>query len=408
MTRLFLLVVMSLCVCKAAYGAPVCGQYRPETVKDTLQADSASKRIGFWKRLRNYFRNSNRIDNTKKFDVGILGGPHFSSSKGFGIGLVGTGRYRQDRSDTLSQPSDVALFGDVTTKKSYTVGIRGTHIFPHDKGRIEYTLAANSFEENFWGIGYEMGDDDSNKSKIKRWKIQAKASFLWKVAKGLFFGPTVTYDYVNASEVERPELLAGMGTKNWNIGGGLTLAFDSRNSRTKPTEGFYLNITQLFRPEALSGGSDFIATGVSVDGYGTGFTTTDFRFNAYGKLWRRAVIAGDVRGTLNFGDPSWGMMSMIGNSFSMRGYYEGRYRDKHKLEAQVELRQDFWKRSGAVVWVGVGTVFDKFTAVRADRLLPNFGVGYRWEFKKNSNIRFDYGFGKKGISGFVFNINEAF
>ena len=30
------------------------------------------------------------------------------------------------------------------------------------------------------------------------------------------------------------------------------------------------------------------------------------------------------------------------------------------------------------------------------------------EFKKNGNVRLDYGFGKKGIQGFVFNINEAF
>ena len=41
-------------------------------------------------------------------------------------------------------------------------------------------------------------------------------------------------------------------------------------------------------------------------------------------------------------------------------------------------------------------------------LLPNWGFGYRWEFKKNVNVRLDYGFGKPGHSGFIFNINEAF
>ena len=30
------------------------------------------------------------------------------------------------------------------------------------------------------------------------------------------------------------------------------------------------------------------------------------------------------------------------------------------------------------------------------------------EFKKNVNVRLDYGFGKNGQSGFLFNINEAF
>ena len=46
--------------------------------------------------------------------------------------------------------------------------------------------------------------------------------------------------------------------------------------------------------------------------------------------------------------------------------------------------------------------------MRASHVLPNFGIGYRWEFKKDVNVRLDYGFGKGGQSGFIFNINEAF
>ena len=61
-----------------------------------------------------------------------------------------------------------------------------------------------------------------------------------------------------------------------------------------------------------------------------------------------------------------------------------------------------------VIWGGLGTVFHKFSAIRGERLLPNWGIGYRWEFKKNGNVRLDYGFGKRGMQGFVFNINEAF
>ena len=61
----------------------------------------------------------------------------------------------------------------------------------------------------------------------------------------------------------------------------------------------------------------------------------------------------------------------------MRGYYEGRYRDKHSLEATVELRQHVWKRNGIVVWVGAGTIFPKFSALRSKQILPNAGVGYR-------------------------------
>jgi len=42
------------------------------------------------------------------------------------------------------------------------------------------------------------------------------------------------------------------------------------------------------------------------------------------------------------------------------------------------------------------------------RILPSFGIGYRWEFKKNINIRLDYGRGRFNESNFIFAINEAF
>lgn len=163
---------------------------------------------------------------------------------------------------------------------------------------------------------------------------------------------------------------------------------------TNPHKGYYLNITQCFRLKFL--GNDYA------------FSTTDLRTSYYHPVWEGGLLAGELRGTFNFGNPSWAMMALLGNSYSMRGYYEGRYRDKHKIEGQVELRQHVWKRNGVVVWIGAGTVFNKFSALRMDRVLPNYGIGYRWEFKKNVNVRLDYGFGKNGQSGFIFNINEAF
>ena len=396
MTKQLLLTALLSASCAAAGAFPSqSGSMRGDTAAAVAAhpADSAAKK-SFGKKLLDYFRNSNKIDRTKAIDFGILGGPHFSSDTGLGIGLVGLGQYFQDKHDTVSPPSDIAIFGDITTKQSYTLGIRGTHIFPYDKGRIEYTIAVNSFKAKFWGIGYEMGNDDANEGIMKRLKIVANASFLWQVADNMFIGPAVTYDYVDAHEINRPELLLGQDPKAWNVGAGLTFVYDSRDILTRPTKGVYINISQMFRPRFL--------------GSGYSYSTTDFRFDTYGKLWKGAILAADLRGTLNFGDPSWGMMAQVGNSFSMRGYYGGRYRDKHKTEAQIELRQHIYKRHGMAVWGGVGTVFDKFSSVHFDRLLPNFGIGYRWEFKKNGNIRLDYGFGKNGISGFVFNINEAF
>ena len=127
----------------------------------------------------------------------------------------------------------------------------------------------------------------------------------------------------------------------------------------------------------------------------------------YHEVWKGGVLAGQFHTLLNYGNPPWGLMAILGSSYSMRGYYEGRYRDKCVMDAQIELRQHVWKRNGVAVWVGAGTVFPRFSEFDMKHILPNYGFGYRWEFKKRVNVRLDLGFGKHQ-TGFIFNINEAF
>lgn len=345
-------------------------------------------------RFLDYFNDANKNKQHKRFDFSVIGGPHYASDTKFGLGMVAAGLYRTDPNDSILPPSNVSLFGDVSSVGFYMLGVRGNHIAPAGRYRIDYHLYFYSFPSDFWGIGYEMGDNDDNKSDMKRWQAQAEASFLFRVADNFYVGPMAAYDYVIGKQIERPELLQGMDKHTWNVGVGVSLVYDNRDNLTNPHRGIYLNLKQMFRPEFM--GNDYA------------FSTTHFRFDAYQRLSKGTILAEDFGANLNFGNPSWGMMAELGGTSSMRGYYEGRYRDKHSLEATVELRQHVWKRNGIVVWSGAGTVFPKFSALRSRQILPNAGVGYRWEFKKNVNVRLDYGFGKSGQSGFLFNINEAF
>ena len=362
--------------------------------ESATKQDTLTKKKSLLTRFLDYFNDANKNKEHKKFDFSIIGGPHYSTDTKLGIGLVAAGLYRANANDTLLPPSNVSLFGDVSTVGFYMLGIRGTHIFPQDKYRADYTIYFYSFPCKFWGMGYDMGDDDSNKSDMKRWQARFKASFLFHMGDNLYLGPMVSYDYVIGRRIERPELLNGMDQHTWNIGAGFSAVYDTRDVLTYPHRGFYINLSQCFRPRFM--GNDYA------------FSTTELQVDAYQRVWKGAILAEDFRTMLNFCNPSWGMMALLGNSNSMRGYYEGRYRDKHKMEAQVELRQHVWKRNSLTTWVGAGTVFHKFSEMRSRHILPNFGIGYRWEFKKNVNVRLDYGFGKAGQTGFLFSINEAF
>lgn len=358
-------------------------------------SDSISKcKKNIFQKVLSYFDDSNKPKTYKNFDFSIIGGPHYSTDTKLGLGLVAAGLYRTNISDTIIPPSNVSLFGDITTVGFYLLGIRGNHLFPNDRYRLDYTLYFFSFPSSYWGIGYDMGNDGSNCTQMKRWQAQIKSSFLIQLSKSLYMGPMLTYDFVSVKKVENLELLNGLPLRTSNLGVGFSLVYDSRDVLTYPTNGYYVNISQSFRPKFI--------------GNKQAFHTTDIRFCGYNKIWKGGVLAYEARGIFNLGETPWSMMATLGNSYSMRGYYEGRYRDKHKLDTQIELRQHVWRRNGIALWVGAGTVFGRFSSIHMNKILPNFGIGYRWEFKKDVNVRLDYGFGKNGQKGFIFNINEAF
>lgn len=357
-------------------------------------ADTLTVRKSLVTRLLDYFNDANKDTVYRHFSFSIIGGPHYNSDTKLGIGLAGTGLYRTDSTDLSLQPSNVAVYGDVTTAGYFLVGIRGTHIAPQERSRIVYHLYFESFRRHFWGTGFSNGDNSRNESMMTTRAVSARVSYLWRTAPGLFIGPLVAYDFNSASRIERPELLGGMSTHSINTGVGLTLNYDTRDVLTNPSRGAFIDLTQYFRPRFM--------------GNNYAFCTTDLNASAFTRVWPDGILAANMAAQLNFGNPSWSMMAGLGGSRSMRGYYEGRYRDKHKLEAQLELRQHVWRRNGIVLWAGGGTVFNSFSRMRLRQVLPNWGVGYRWEFKKNVNVRLDYGFGKAGQRGFTFNIGEAF
>ncbi len=359
---------------------------------DSTVVDTNEKRNVIGKILK-YFDESNKVKSTNKFDFSIIGGPHYSSDTKLGLGLTGAGLYRTAKNDTLLPQSNVSLYGDVSIVGFYMLGIQGTNIFPEDRYRLDYDLYFFSFPTKFWGIGYENGKNDENKTKYHLFQARIAADFLIKISSNFFAGPIASFDYVYAKSIENPDIWLGEDKNTTNFGLGVSLRYDTRDHLTNAYRGICLQLDQYFRPRFL--GNQYA------------FSSTEFTAKYYKQLWKGGILASRLHGLFNYGNPPWGMMAQIGGSYSMRGYYEGRYRDKDEMDLTFELRQHIWRRNGAVVWVGAGTVFPKFSELRFNRILPNYGIGYRWEFKQRVNVRLDYGFGKKQ-NGFIFNVNEAF
>ena len=359
----------------------------------SVTADSVAVKRSFFKKFLDYFNDANKEKKNKKFDFSVIGGPHYSSDTKLGLGLVAAGLYRTDRADTLLPLSTVSLYGDVSTVGFYLLGVRGSHIFPKDKYRLNYNLYFYSFPSLYWGVGYRNAVNDENESSYKRFQAQVKVDFMFRMAKNFYLGPMASFDYIDGRNFEKPELWQGMDARTSNVSAGLSLVYDSRDFLTNAYKGYYLRIDQRFSPAFL--GNDYA------------FSSTELTTSYYRRVWKGGILAGQFHTLLTYGNPPWGLMATLGSSYSMRGYYDGRYRDKNVVDMQVELRQHVWKRNGVAVWVGAGNVFPEFSAFTPKHILPNYGFGYRWEFKKRVNVRLDLGFGK-GQTGFIFNINEAF
>lgn len=358
---------------------------------DEVPADTTkTEHRNIFQRVLHYFEDSNKEDENKKFDITVLAGPYYSSETKFSIGIVASGLYR---SDPLAPPSNVSAYANISTSGFYQIGIRGMHIVPKYQHRLFYDVNFSSFPTKFWGIGYESCNDNANETKMNRMKGEVQASFQMHIVGNLYIGPVASFAYIKAEDLRNRALLDGMSTRTLSYGVGATLAYDSRDIITNPHRGVYLCVTQLFRPRFI--GNDYC------------FSTTDIEASTYRQVWKGGILAGNIHTVNNIGNPPWGLMAEIGSSYSMRGYYEGRYRDKNKIEGQIELRQHIYGRSGIAVWVGAGAIYDRLSDLRWNRILPNAGIGYRWEFKKDVNLRLDFGFGKNSF-GVIFNINEAF
>lgn len=362
-----------------------------EVVKSDTIAPPVKKK-NLWQSIKNYLAldggNKTGSDLNK---VNVLGGPFYDNQAGFGIALMAGGNFKF-RNDTVSFPTTSQLYFNISTKGFWKIGLYGSVFLNENKWRINYDISYENTPSYFYGIGFENGDNEENKTMQHKHLGLFHVEGLMKVTGALKVGPAIRWNYVNSDTIARPELLEGQDRILRNYGFGFVAEYDTRDNLKDAYSGWYAYSGVLFRPKFLW------------NKYA--FTTLDLRLRHYKQVWKGGVLAGDLYALFNFGNPSWAMMSQVGNSNRMRGYYTGRYRDKHMINLQLELRQHIWGRHGIALWAGVGNVFHD--ADSFGKLLPNFGIGYRFAFRRRMNIRLDFGIGKNWQNGFVFNINEAF
>lgn len=341
--------VLALALCFALQGAAQEGVYINGS--DTLhysytplpEQPQPQKRLSFPRRVVKYFEGSTR-DRTfeKKIDFTFAGGPSYSKNTSLGIGLLAAGLYRIDRTDSVTSPSDISIFANVSISGFYALGVTGNNIFSRNGKRIDYTVMFASAPRDMWGIGYNDGRYNEESSyNEKRYLI--KARYLHRVLPNTYVGGILSFEHTQGKKFKPlgESYLYGQKTHYTATGVGAILEYDSRDFIPNPFRGVYVSLQETLFPKGLGN-------------CGRSLWRTTFTADYYRQLWKGSILATDLYAEFNSEGTPWLMLARMGGSQRMRGYYQGRYTDNDMITFQVELRQRIWRRrqriqrSGAV------------------------------------------------------------
>lgn len=393
--RRIITVSILLCLC-LAQNMKAQGSMGTDTLKVCKSVDnsSAKEKKGL-KRWWNSLIHGN-VDRTfeRAIDLSFAAAPCYTNESGLGIGGMATALYRLDRRDSIMQPSDISLSGSATLKGVYTLTIKGNNHFRGNRSRLTYSLQLMHKPLDFWGLSYEACDNNTLSEYTKQ-KVAWQSDYVYKLTKHFHVGAAFNINYTRLLKAQNMEYMEGQKNHYLFTGIGVSLVYDSRDFILNPKRGSYVMLREVFYPKLLSS-------------YNRNLATTTLIADTYQPLWKGGLLAFDFYGQLNRECTPWTMREYVGSGTSrMRGYYEGRYVDCSQIETQLELRQHIAGRAGFVVWGGASNVFRSLDKFDIKHTLPNYGLGLRFEFKHNANVRFDYGFGKHS-AGFVCQFAEAF
>ncbi len=174
------------------------------------------------------------------------------------------------------------------------------------------------------------------------------------------------------------------------------MSYDTRNKAFWPTKGFYVNT--IFTNYDKTIGST----------YGFSKWTVDLRI--FQKLFLKHVLAAQFYNYSTFGETPMKNLARLGGTDNLRGFYQGRLRDKNMASLIVEYRAPIIWRLSVVAFGGIGNVYSDKYPLWKNEFKYSFGGGIRLNVleKDNLNIRIDYGYYSKYNSGLYFTLGECF
>jgi hypothetical protein len=338
-------------------------------------------------------------DSARTAEFSVLPWPiaYYTPETGVAGGAALVGVRRAESGDSSARPSSFVLNLIYTQKKQIIAKVSPDVFLDSAMYHVVGTMYFSRYPLRFYGIGSSTSEDLEEHYSSRTFRVALDA--LRRIADGFSGGVSFLYDTQTFSEL-RPGGLLEQGAVSGSSGGktvgaGVVFHWDTRDNIFTPSSGHFCLLT--LRTSKPGMGSDF------------NFTYFNLDLRRYVEITAGSVLAMQALATMTSGDVPFYFLSQLGGSDVMRGYFEGRYRDKDLLAVQLEYRFPLFWRLGGVVFAGAGDVAPEFSRFSVDQVKPAVGLGLRFMYNVDEkvNVRVDFGVGKKS-SGLYMTAYEAF
>lgn len=343
-------------------------------------------------------------DSSKRSSFFLL--PVLSSAPETGFEVGGSGLYSfyTDTTKRGTRVSNIFGYATITTKGQERASLSTSYWALQNAWHFIAAISYINFPSDFFGIGNNTLKANKDRLGQQRFKLNLEADK--RFGKYIYIGVVAGgFNYKFKDETPGGIFSTEPLVENRNAGAtafiGPSLIFDTRDNNTYTTKGMvitsYYNLMQgAFGNNNYKGG------------------LFNIEYSQFFSLAKRLVLGLDVQDQSLTGSQSpFYLLPALGSDEMMRGYYNGRYRNRNLLAGQTELRYRLSDWVGVVGFAGTGAVFNK--SLNLNELKPNYGGGLRYFFdvEKGLTIRLDYGIGEKPVneqrqSGFYLSLGEAF
>ncbi len=321
---------------------------------------------------------------------------------GFMFGAVVVPQFKLSGAGEETRSSSLLFSGIYTTKNQILLGLYSDIIFPDERWILNGNYFANYFPNSYWGIGPNTGNSDER--SVLFTQINFEQTVLKKIGRGLFTGPYIRWSRVydlsfedkDGNEIMPPDVEGADGSTSAGV--GWMSRWDRRDSNMTPKKNHYVEISFLVNSSMLGSTDPYALYLIDARKY------IDLNHNG------RSVLAFHGLYRTVSGKPPFLDMSELGGDRIGRGYYAGRYRDLNSAQLQTEWRQTVRGRIGFTVFGALGEVWHRYKDLNISSVKWSAGAGLRFNINRDdpTNIRIDYGVGRRGASGFYIQFGEAF